>query len=126
MTPSVCFLITRGVRWGTEKLLVRVVELLKILNHGNERFPEKLMVILFERDRSGLTALHHAVRSGSKVKVRWCMHHGAVACPNHYVWADADDCADLHDHNETPYRSFNVKSLIPDGASAMTRATLWE
>jgi ankyrin repeat protein len=69
-------------RWGNENLRDRVVELLKIVNHSNSRFPEKLEAVFFHRDRSGLTALHHAVRSGCKLAVRWCMQNGAVAVPD--------------------------------------------
>jgi hypothetical protein len=113
-------------RWGTDKLLDRVINLLQVLNHGNSRFPEMLQVVLFETDRSGLTALHHAVRSGNKLVVRWCMMHGAVACPRRI---DRFEVESRISKTKSPANlsNMNVKSLIPDGASKLTMGTtLWE
>jgi len=153
-------------------LLARVKELLKLVNSGNDAFPEILKGILFEKDESGLNALHHAVRSGNKLAVQWCMQNGAVAYPNDYEWciesggiagsdAQHDDIVMTsesrkkfmteyegqtlayswhefeQDHNfadpESDHKTKenledvgNIKSLIPDGASKMTLATLWE
>ena len=103
-------------------MLARVVSLLKIANQGIVSFPENLQVILFEKDRSGLTALHHAVRSGNKLLVRWCMQKTALAMPGHYDLEDVEEPLNLEE-DET---LFNLKSLIPDGASQQTKATLWE
>lgn len=116
-------------RWGQEKLLDRVINLLKVLNHGNSRFPEMLEVILFESDKSGLTALHHAVRSGNKLVVRWCILNGAVACPRRVdrglFEANSSRPETLSPANH--YMNMNIKSLIPDGASKLTMGTtLWE
>ena len=107
-------------RWGMDQLLDRVTDLLKLVNNNSSRFPQILEVTLFERDRSGMTALHHAVRSGSRLAVRWCMNNGAIACPT--------------DNSVTPYtpsysqhkNDVNLKSLIAEGWSSLTQATLWE
>jgi hypothetical protein len=119
-SEALCF------RWGTDKLLDRVINLLQVLNHGTSRFPEMLEVILFETDRSGLTALHHAVRSGNKYVVRWCMMQGAVACPGRVARFEVESSISK---TESPpnHSNMNVKSLIPDGASRLTMgSTLWE
>ena len=116
-SEALCF------RWGMDKLLDRVIILLQVLNHGTSRFPEMLQVVLFETDRSGLTALHHAVRSGNKYVVRWCMMHGAVACPGHVPRFEVES------KTKSPpnHSNMSVKSLIPDGASKLTMGTtLWE
>jgi hypothetical protein len=145
-------------------LLARVKELLKVVNAGSDAFPEILKGILFEKDESGLNALHHAVRSGNKLAVQWCMQNGAVAYPNDYEWciesggiagsdAQHDDIVMTsesrqkfmteHEGQTLAYSWYefeqpdfimeqivedvgNIKSLIPDGASKMTLATLWE
>jgi hypothetical protein len=110
-------------RFGNEGLLARVLSLLKIANRGIISFPENLQVIFFEKDRSGLTALHHAVRSGNKFVVRWCMQRTALAMPGHY---DLEDVEEPLEGLEEDEKRFNLKSLIPDGASQQTKATLWE
>ena len=145
-------------------MLARVKELLKVVNAGSDAFPEILKGILFEKDESGLNALHHAVRSGNKLAVQWCMQNGAVAYPNDYEWCvesvtdaqhddivmtsessakfegqtlayswheferdhDFADPASDHKPIENVEDVGNIKSLIPDGASKMTLATLWE
>lgn len=109
---SYCF------RFGNEELLARILNLLKIANQGITSFPETLQVTLFEKDRSGLTALHHAVRSCNKLVVRWRMQTTALAMPGHYDIEDADPQEDE--------KRFNMKSLISDGASQQTKAALWE
>jgi hypothetical protein len=54
------------------------------------------------------------------------MQNGAIAVPNH----DKDDEPATAPATQLSVvrksRSSNVKSLIPDGASQMTKATLWE
>ena len=119
-SEALCF------RWAMDKLLDRVINLLQVLNHGTSRFPEMLQVVLFETDRSGLTALHHAVRSGNKHVVRWCMMNGAVACPGHVPRFEVE--SSISKTKSPPNHSnLNVKSLIPDGASKLTMGTtLWE
>lgn len=122
--PFVFSTLWRPFRWGNEKLRDRVVELLKITNHQNVRFPEILQDIFFPKDASGLTVLDHAVRSGDKSVVSWCMRNGAVACPNPYESRESDDpklpeFSNLHENS-------NRHSLILEGLSKMTSATLWE
>lgn len=153
-------------------LLARVKELLKLLNAGSDIFPEMLKGILYEKDESGLNALHHAIRSGNKIAVQWCMQNGAVAHTKPYSWrveakfespdffgttaqncdikmsdqntagvADDPPCGqtlayswyDFEQDNvpePTPDQNVeyigSIKSVIPDGASKMTLATLWE
>ncbi len=115
-------------RWGNEKLRDRVVELLKITNHQNVRFPEILQVIFFERDRSGLTVLDHAVRSGDKLVVSWCMRNGAVAYPYPYNYPPPESDVSSSTPHDLPgfSNSSNLQSLILEGLSKVTSATLWE
>jgi hypothetical protein len=68
-----------------------------------------------------MTALHHAVRSGSRLTVRWCMNNGAIACPIHNSYTFS------HPKKANPKKSkVNLKSLVADGSSNLTQATLWE
>jgi ankyrin repeat protein len=103
-----------------DQLLDRVTDLLKLVNNNNSRFPQILEVTLFERDRSGMTALHHAVRSGSRLTVRWCMNNGAIACPSNNSNFLYNTLRDSHDNK------VNLKSVIAEGWSGLTQATLWE
>ena len=108
-------------RWGMDQLLERVTDLLKLVNNNSSRFPQMLEVTLFERDRSGMTALHHAVRSGSRLTVRWCMNNGAIACPHRN--------SDKYSHPKQlklEKNDVNLKSFVADGSSNLTQATLWE
>jgi hypothetical protein len=106
------------------KVLDMVVEILKMVNHGNSRFPSMLEGVLFKKDHSGLTALHHAVRSGNKISVRWCMLNGAVACPPQYQYPNKPFCGRSSKNVAEPS---NLKSLIAEGSSKLTQgATLWE
>jgi hypothetical protein len=61
------------------------------------------------------------------------MQNGAIAVPNHDKHDEPQDdepatatapASQLSVDRKS--RSSNVKSLIPDGASQMTKATLWE
>jgi hypothetical protein len=102
------------------KLLELVTELLKLVFNNSSRFPSMLEVVLFERDRSGMTALHHAVRSGSRLTVRWCMNNGAIACP----YDNSDTIREIETKRSGTV--VNLKSLIAEGSSRLTQATLWE
>ena len=71
---------------------------------------------------------NHAVRSGNKLVVRWCMQNGAVACPRR-VDRGFSKVKSSNSEIESPanHSNMNVKSLIPDGASKLTvGTTLWE
>jgi ankyrin repeat protein len=109
-------------RWGNVELLDRVVDLLKAINHQNSRFPEMLEDVFCMKDRSGLTVLHHAVRSGNKLAVKWCMQNGAVAIP--VVDLPSESAAETTKSSTFPVRY--LSSLIPNGLSKLTSATLWE
>jgi ankyrin repeat protein len=105
-----------------DQLLDRVTDLLKLVNNNSSRFPQMLEVTLFERDRSGMTALHHAVRSGSRLTVRWCMNNGAIACPSVNLgtsWFPKPK------PNQVQF-NVNLRSFIAEGWSSLTQATLWE